>query len=500
MLLEWRALGFKTASDIESGFAGLINGAVGLVKDTPRVVTTALEAAGALGGAAARFVSTGSLPSATTSTGGPSSPVNVQKRKQSMTSLPSEIGIDPAIVNAEQISSRVLDLYLIIQGDLLHTLQEEGADQGLLECSEHLKACRAELGESNSQNISTTKVLLDKAVQTTTDILGSRKLASSVDANDSKWKKKVEKWTRDAKDVHGKVLKLNAKAAAQAGQGFGDTLDIPQPSTEGTNIDFTSILKARHQKLLVMRGAMQQAQQNLQMQTDRHKDTQARAIEIASSLEKLKLEQVALKDIRSILLQAIDTVTHLQREIRQLTLFFNFMSTTISILGRRHTDRYIRAVESGISDNGIDFGLSYGDVQVRMIRETILLLRGHFAFIVESARLYQNISAQYIIPCMRKTADLKVGDSVEKQNEARADLKNFTEECAQSIRHLAQKEFENIQGQLMSRCVEIDDELQSLRLPAPENYVQQAIEEGVKEASAQIPESYVPEIDDNIFG
>ena len=462
---------------------------MGIVKEAPKFATAAVQAAGSLGGSALKFAASGAIPIPISSDDAQPEVSSDQEVNPADSGQTADIGIDPAIAGADQIQEQLLQLYTLVHGDLLGMLQETEANQDLLECAEQLKSSRDMLGDFKSQHTTNAKRILTQGLQTAESVLGSRKVATSMSAGDAQWQQKVEKWKKDVETAHAASLQLKAFASAQAGQGFGNSLDIPvKSSSDSLGIDFTSILKARHQKLLIMRTAMREAQQNLQKTNDKYQATQNRVIELAEQMQHLKLSKITIKEIREVLNKAIDTVTFLQREIRSLTLFFNFMSNTISVFGTAHTERYLNAVESGISEEGVDFGISLGNVQTHMIREALLLLRGHFTFVVESARLYQKISAAYILPCIRMTAELQVGASVEEQNVAKQQLKEFTDKAAADIKLLAEKELEAFNNQIKMRCEEIDEQIEEEMkdLPVLEPYVQKAIDEGVKESSQQM--------------
>ena len=456
-----------------------------IVQSTPKLAIAAVQAAGSLGGLAAKLSLTGGIPVPPLASDEQPPAPNEQQTDSASIEGASDIGTDPAVANASRIHDQLAQLHTLVDRDrdLLHTLQEKEANIELLECVAQLKACQEMLGDFESRHTTDAKAALSQGVQTAESILASRELATSVSDGDAKWQEKVDNWRKEAEEAHSKSLKLKAFASMQSGQGFGGTLDIPVKS-KSLNIDLPSILKTRHEKLLIMRTAMQEAQDNLQSTNNKYIVTQNRAIELAEQMQNLKHSKLTLQDIRKFLGKAIDTVTYLQREIRTLTLFFNFMSNTISILGTSHTERYLTAVESGITDDKVAFGLSYGDAQTHMIREAILMLRGHFTFVVESARLYRRISTKYILPCIRMTAELRLDASAEEQEAAKQLLQSFTKECASAIQLMAKKELEAVEDQLRVRCEEMEEELKGL--PAPKAYETKAIDEGVKEARTEM--------------
>ncbi|KAL8689044.1 MAG: hypothetical protein Q9218_005193 [Villophora microphyllina] len=231
---EWKALGFKTVSDAEAGVAGLISGAVGIVKEVPKLATQVVNAAGALGGAATRFMSMGSLavPSP-----GQSEDAFGSSSQQQGPNRPSRAGpteapesrVDPALISINRMESSINQIYEIVHQDLLPIILEDGQNQELLQCSEQLKAHKEELGDYRSQYVVKAKAMLDQGIRTADEILTSDQLAGSVrDSNDVRWQMKVQVWRREMRTAHSSAIYMKAVARTQAGQGFGDALlDIP---------------------------------------------------------------------------------------------------------------------------------------------------------------------------------------------------------------------------------------------------------------------------------
>ncbi|KAL8689045.1 MAG: hypothetical protein Q9218_005194 [Villophora microphyllina] len=266
------------------------------------------------------------------------------------------------------------------------------------------------------------------------------------------------------------------------------------------------MLNARHRKLLIMRAAMQDAQRGLQHTTERYWETQRRAIELASSLEHLQQEKKTTEELEKFLRKAIDNVSRLHTEVRHLSEFFEFMSNTLSILLETVTQRFLANIKSGISDKSIDFGLSYGQAQKNIIRQTVLSLRGQITFIIESTRLYRGISTQFIMPSIRMAASLPLEASVQQQDDFKKELKLFTNGCADKIMILATEEYEKTSKQLGNGVMDVDEEM--LALPAQPDHIHEAIDEGIKDASRQKQEQFeeikkanLPlEINDDILG
>ncbi|ERF69926.1 hypothetical protein EPUS_05470 [Endocarpon pusillum Z07020] len=114
-LQSGKALGFKTVSDLEGGFAGGINGALGIVHNALNFAIVAVQAVGNLGGAATKFAGTRTLPTPVPDDNVQPHASNSQQTNPSPHGQASDIGIDPAIAGADQIQGQLFELY-----DLVH--------------------------------------------------------------------------------------------------------------------------------------------------------------------------------------------------------------------------------------------------------------------------------------------------------------------------------------------------------------------------------------------
>ncbi|KAL9630389.1 MAG: hypothetical protein Q9164_006440, partial [Protoblastenia rupestris] len=138
-------------------------------------------AAGALGGATARFMSTGSLPVSDSGNSQPAAANNPQQedKDSSKSTQAYDIRIDPAIMSIDRMESSIYQVYEAVHQDLLPIILEDGQNQELLDCSEQLKAYKTDLGDFRSQYVAKAKAMLDQVIRTADDILKSDKLAGS---------------------------------------------------------------------------------------------------------------------------------------------------------------------------------------------------------------------------------------------------------------------------------------------------------------------------------
>lgn len=494
-ITEWGALRLKAAMDFQSGIAGLISGAVGIIKETPKFATQAVVAAGALAGGASRLATTGTFSSSTPSQDNDQGQTSNTMPTQDTYSLNapasaqgSSIGIDPAIAFIDRMESSVCQVFEAVQQDLLPILLEDGHNHELISCSEQLKAYKAELGDFKSLYVASAKEMLDRSIRTVDDILKSDKLAGSVqNSRDVRWQKKVEQWHRDMKESHYTAVYLKGVASAQPGQGFGDaSLDMAfqaPADPNNSNLDLAGILNYRTRKLRFTRAAMEDSKRRLQEKIEGYRDWQRRLIEAGSLLESLREEKITVEALKGLLRKAIDNLGRLQNEVVRLNQFFDFVSGTVSVLMDTVLNRFLDNIESGISEEENDFNLSYGQVQTNTIRQTILSLRGQVSFTIESTRLYLGISQKFIEPSMRMAANIPLGASVEEQQIFINELKTFTTECATAIMDLATQELEKTKGQLDNRLIELGPA--EIDLPALPSYVGKAIDEGIQDASRQ---------------
>jgi hypothetical protein len=147
-----------------------------------------------------------------------------------------------------------------------------------------------------------------------------------------------------------------------------------------------------------------------------------------------------------------------------------------------------------VLEQGDKFAIAYSEEQLQIIRETVIIMRGHFSFVVHSADIYQSIATAHINPCIRMAANLPLSAGPAEQEEAKKILQQTTDESAEAIKKLAQQELEAYHSNLEKRVLEIEEELNALGLPAPEGDGEnlKAIDEGVKESTEEIRKEGVP--------
>lgn len=478
------------ALGIGGSITGLVNATISVFKETPKVVVEAVKVVGEVGKIRIfhQEVRSSEVPGTTTT----------NEHNRPATYQPPTVGIDPALLAAEQLETQLLNLNGLLNEDLPALV--EGGGSEISACARRFEALEKGLGDFKSSHVLNARAILDEAREVVAAILadGSQRSKGGKDAGG--WDKRLGRWRKTMKDLLYRATKLRSFAASQPGQGFAGSLDVPVQTSQPGDSAYTKVLRQRHQKLLITRSAMNDARNNLEKTVQMQLQAQAQIVEIGRTMRELEHKQATLEDTKKILRKAIDVMVALQDQIRQLTGFFNAIASIISVVCKGHAEQYLQTIEAGVSrENGGDiFAIAYSEQQLRIIRETLITLRGHFSFVVHSTDLYQEIATAHINPCIRMAANLPLSVSPAQQELAKQQLKDATDKSSEAIKKLAQKELEAYHNDLDKRVSEIEDEIAALGLPASELDEEEnlrAVEEGVREAGEEIVEDMKGTVD-----
>ncbi|KAN0103471.1 hypothetical protein V8E51_011784 [Hyaloscypha variabilis] len=367
---EWSALGLGFVSDLTSGATGLVNAVVGVMKDAPKV---AIETVRAMGRRGSRNES--------------NTQNNAQPQQQ------SDMGIDPALLAAEQIENRLYQFKELLNDDQATTLKDGASD--VLDCSQRLQSLKTSLGDFSSKHTLDAKSILEDAISVAKSILKSAEMNPSGSDNSAPWSDKLDRWRQVVDTCLGTATRLRSFAASRPGQGFGSTLDTGLASIKPHDTGYIRVLKARQEKLFIQRANVNDARENLRRTSEMQLAAQAKITALTKSMKNLQHKQATIEETKMILRKSIDAMSAMQDQVRSLAGFFNALAEIITIVGMGHAERYLNTIEAGVSEGANSFALMYNEWQVKEIRETMITLRGHFAFVVRSADLYQEVQA----PC-----------------------------------------------------------------------------------------------------
>ena len=138
---------------------------------------------------------------------------------------PASLGIDPALLTAEQIESQLLALNNLLNDELPVLLEQGGFE--ISARAQWLEALRKGLGEFQSKHTVNARAMLDEALAITTDILANNKLKND-DRSErplGEWQQRIGGWGKAIKSLLCNATKLRSLAASQPGRGFGGSLD-----------------------------------------------------------------------------------------------------------------------------------------------------------------------------------------------------------------------------------------------------------------------------------
>ncbi|PNP55759.1 hypothetical protein THARTR1_03979 [Trichoderma harzianum] len=484
--IEISDLAMAVAIESGSSVTGLINATINIFKETPKVAIETVKAASEAVKTVTQWtpIRIYNTPSAAASI-----PTTARQIEQNAvpSQQPASLGIDPALFEAEQIETQLLNLDRLLNEDLLTIVKDGGFE--IMACAKRLGDLKKGLGEFNSRHTLSARAILSEALDVTTAILAKSETDKSRGDHDE-WIKKINFWSNTTCSLLNRATKLRSFAASLPGQGFGGSMDPAALNIPPSSSSYSKVLRQRHQKLLITRAAMNEARNNLERTTQKQLEVQNQTIENARALNELKLKEATMEETKKILRKSIDVMTAMQVQVRQLTGFFNALASTISIVCKGYAEQYLQTIEAGITKTSDEFALAYSKGSLQIIRESVITLRGHFGFVVHSVDMYQEIATTHINPCICLVANLPLSAGPNEQEKAKISLAQRTKEGSKAIQSLAKQELEAYRQDFEKRIQEIEEEIAALGLPAAvedeENL--RAIEDGVKESGEKISE------------
>ena len=389
------------------------------------------------------------------------------KQAKSTPSSTTTPGIDPALLSAAQIESQISRLQELLEGDSKALIARKSEFRS---CIVRLQELKTGLSSFQSEHTINARLFVGDAIDIANTVLDQL-------SNDTKEVSEsdhyLEGWRNSVSKCLAQASGLVAFAAAQPGFGFGSSMDTSQDTGQDR------VLKRRYHKLMVTKTAMQDCRTRMEKNAEAQLAAQNRVIDLVRNMEQLDHNKGAIEDTKRILRESVDAMMAMQGEVRRLAEFFAILAEIVSIAGMKHAGRFLDGVKGGDDP----FSLAYSETQAQLLRETMFTLRGHFAFVVRSADLYEEINREHIAPCLRMATLLPISASPEKQNEAKLTLAEQTQASAEAIKKIAQEQMRIYQGELEKRCQEIDADLGLIEGPEMEPERLQAIQDGVNESS-----------------
>lgn len=464
---EFKDMGIRSALGVQNGIATAFKTIVGVVRDTPKIALTGAQAIGAFGGATVQFNNDEGAP---------------------QVSLNASQAVDPIYAEAAQFYDHIIDLDQLIAGDLLHMLQEQGADGDLIKSVEQLKSLRASLTGCKSSQTPNIRQTLNTAAELGENILSKKALARTAGGPGGEWENLKADWKKRSNALLLEGLKFNAAASVQPGMALGeDYHSISTSNVPGLSDSNFQALQARRQVYLAtIKTTLESTQRSLKENEAKQLENQKAVVELTTKLKTLKHKEATFALIQVVLRESLDCITKLQFEVANLLKYFSGFSTAVNVIAKRQVNPFIRAIKAGIDSDPVGYRLEYGPALAKMIVNSLLAIRAQFSLVLDSARLYVAISESHIIPCLGEMSKLETAAPIEKQNDQKDKLASFTAAASGHIAAEVKKQYDVLNQQAQGRITEIVEESRMLALPQLPLDQRQAIAEGVNGAAEQI--------------
>jgi hypothetical protein len=104
----------------------------------------------------------------------------------------SDMGVDPALLAAEQIENRLYQFKELLNDDQATTLRDGASD--VLECSQRLQSLKTSLGGFSSKHTLEARSILEDAISVAKSISKSAEMNTSGSDNSAAWSDKLDRW------------------------------------------------------------------------------------------------------------------------------------------------------------------------------------------------------------------------------------------------------------------------------------------------------------------
>ncbi|KAK4099078.1 hypothetical protein N658DRAFT_560555 [Parathielavia hyrcaniae] len=404
---ETSAMATTAAIGVGRSLKSVIGAAIGIIKETPKVATEAVRAAGLL----AQFLAGHQGLAHKTAYSDPKT-VPANDYNTSENRHPESLPTDPALLQdaAKQIEEQLLRLKDLLNDDFPMPVEEGESDVSA--CIRQLKALKEHLGKFQGIHTIDARGILEEALRVATTILKHRQTDRSRPFTKTTSERRERKWKEQVESLLERVTRLKPLATSQPDYGLGASSQVSHD---------------RHQKLIFTRNAMKEASANLKEAAEKQRQAEAKMVEMAQTLKNFEHRQATLEDNKKTLRDAIDTMAAMQSQIRELKGFFGSLANIVSIDGKRYAEQYLRAIEAGITNRK-----SGGNVsrlvhserpELGRIRETVMALQGHCSRVKHSTEMYEQISTAHIMPCLRMATSLRLSAGPAQQEEEKRQLR-----------------------------------------------------------------------------
>ncbi|KAL8725500.1 MAG: hypothetical protein Q9166_007320 [cf. Caloplaca sp. 2 TL-2023] len=444
-----RGLGFAVVSEVSNTALSALNAVIGIVKETPVMVTEVARAAG-------------NLTSFTSGQIAPPPQAAGEDQAESVTSASASTAFpnanDPAYQRAFKIDELVSALNDLISKGLDQGIQESDKAK-LTDCLRDVEECLLSLHDNSQESLPyrSARGILETCKKIGDEILENQSTIS--DLNDTAWKNLLGNWKTRIEKAADDSPNLKSQASAQPGRAYGQVKDcayrdktiafevliqyqaIPKLKIRGP-IDTQGLLAQSQNDLLIKQRAMLAMQANYDKSAKRFADNQASIMAITAELRQLKDKKATIRRIRAILLATIKSVGEMQTEIRRLDIYFDGIQTVIKFLHQNQCTTFVETIKH-----------SKPKLEDRDPSE--------MPFTEMQAQFYSEISRKYLLPAVHQVSALPIDSTSQEDRDHAANLLyERTKESAKAIQDIGAQKMNVTVQRLQREIKEIEGDLQ----------------------------------------
>ncbi|KAL6884775.1 hypothetical protein GGI43DRAFT_419277 [Trichoderma evansii] len=214
---------------------------------------------------------------------------------------------------------------------------------------------------------------------------------------------------------------------------------------------------------------------------------------IKTELEKLTKENMALDEIKSVLVQCIKIIINLKAQITNLVRFFSAIATTVDVVVNKVVTKFLTTVKQAVSSDqaALEKGIlkignySLLDAERSMIYQGSLTISAYFCLFADVGTMWRDVSKDYIFPGVKLVEE--VGASIDNLRETKINVKklqDWSDDAQTNIRASCKSKREEILQGMQDRISSIGSTLKQLPPNTVPKQIQNAIVQTTQEVEA----------------
>ncbi|KAF5632495.1 uncharacterized protein FTJAE_7474 [Fusarium tjaetaba] len=296
----------------------------------------------------------------------------------------------------------------------------------------------------------------------------------------------VKKWQEVFETLYSDIYALNTKARQLPG-------NPANPADQTVQIS----AKMQQAQLLVDTATKQltTASETLKVTTEAYKEASKQLLEqhtvlanIKAEFTKLTKENMALDDIKVILVQCIKLIINIKLQITNLVRFLSAIATIIDVFVSKTITNFLKTVSIAVSsdpvalENGKVGNYSLLDAEQTMVYQGALTISAYFSLFADVGTMWRDVSSGHIFPGISLVE--RISASTNEPGEMERNVKildDWSDNALLRIREICKAKEEEILKGMYERIEDVASTIKQLPAGTVPGQIQSVVEKTAKE-------------------